>query len=196
MHFIFVLVCQPDKKRMSLRNCVKDNIKKRSVKNIENRKKYVYDILSLLSPLLAGKSSEIDDELFVKKVKEEDDTLNNNEIEENVSKFLNKRRNREESAYERYPYKYNNDKQERLTTHEPDEKDNQSKHFLMSLLEDFDAIPKTYKVDAKFEILSVLRKYNKREETTTTSVPAVLIPEYKRTGIESDSSVLSDLFIE
>lgn len=70
------------------------------------------------------------------------------------------------------------DVSEKVKKREPFKVENSTKHFFLSLLEDFDAIPKNVKVDAKHEILSILRKFKKSDPCNLTDSP-VLTPSYK-----------------
>ncbi|KAL1488948.1 hypothetical protein ABEB36_014732 [Hypothenemus hampei] len=123
----------------------------------DNNKKYVYfDILSFLSPLQSTKPSELQENELGSFEENADDSI---EITDNIRPTKCQTRKRKFTEEQHlFHVLAENIKKKSATSPEQDDPD---KHFLFSLLKDFKSIPDHLKMDAKLEIMTILRKYNR-----------------------------------
>lgn len=130
------------KRLKTIRDCsIKE---KKALKNNDPRKKFMHlDMLSLFGPLISNTNIADYDE----KVDDADRDIT-----------TQGRKNEEGKTAETFAIV------EKKKEAEPRiENETSAKHFMLSLLDDFKSIPKNLKMDAKFEILSILKKYTKSE---------------------------------
>ncbi|XP_046986110.1 uncharacterized protein LOC124556139 [Schistocerca americana] len=194
----------------SIRDCCTRELNKRKASKsgplAETHKQYLY----FLSPVTATKPPELEE------ADTHTDEANNSDVQDGVAS--NSRKRQKVTDEEKlFPVLAANIKGKKNASMA--KADDPDKHFLLSLLDDLKSVPQHLQMDAKFEIISVLRKhswsYSSLDNYNIQFISQIPMPVYSNSPItvpasnpspctsnrdstllpvSSDSQVVTDLF--